>query len=97
MKFSFGEMFEDTEGGTSSKRVAFFIFIITFVALVIGCVIATWHFGVLPPAVIAFVNGTLDKITELIKWIGGFILADKAPSAVRAFTGAKKPDEPPAQ
>ena len=90
-KFSLSDMFSDTEGGTSSKRVVFFLLVITFIILIFGSVAVVWHIGIVPPAVIAFVNGCLDKIMDGIKWIGGFILADKTPAAVRAFTG-NKPD-----
>lgn len=94
-KFSVSDMFSDTEGGTSSKRVAFFVLVISFILLIAGTMVYAWHAGTIPQGVINFVNGCLDKIMEGIKWIGGFILADKTPAAVRAFTGNKPDDVSP--
>jgi hypothetical protein len=84
MKAWITDLFADTEGGASSKRVAFFIMILFYCGLSIAVVI---H-GV-PADVIGFANSTLDKTKDIIQWLGVYILGDKAPAVVRALKGDK--------
>lgn len=88
------EIFEDTDGGFSSKRVALFIFIILFVTIVIYVA----HFGVaigagkavvyaIPKETLDFLASALEKIKDIIVWLGAFVLADKTPAALAALKG----------
>lgn len=71
MKF-FNEIFQDADGGASAKRTAFFL----FVALFIGLSLAVIFHGVTPD-VTTFAQGALEKTSDIIKWLGGFIVAEK--------------------
>lgn len=83
------EIFQDTDGGASSKRVAFFIFVLLFVALSLAVVLHG-----LSANVTGFANSVLDKTQDIIKWLGAYILADKAPAALTALKGGKSSDTP---
>lgn len=85
MNFKFSELFQDTDGGTSAKRFAFFIILFFFV---IVSSLVLFH-GIAAP-LIPFANEVTDKCQDLIKWLGGFILGDKAPAVMRAFNGNDK-------
>lgn len=74
------EIFQDVDDGFSSKRTAFFVFILLLAACVIAAVF--WKVGV--PAMIW--NGLVD----LIKWIGAAILGERAPAALAALRGGSK-------
>lgn len=82
------DIFADTEGGTSSKRIAFFIMILFYCALAVAVVL---H-GV-STDVVGFANSTLDKTKDIITWLGAYILGDKAPAAIRALKGEKSSDQ----
>lgn len=69
MKF-LREIFQDVSGSYSSKRVAFFVFIILFIAISL-----LLFFRAVPTAL---VQGTQDHLTDLIKWMGGFIVGEQA-------------------
>lgn len=83
MRKFLSEIFQDTDGGASMKRFAFFIFVFFFIALSAGVVLHG-----LDQSVIGFANSTLEKVTDIIKWLGAYILADKTPAVVKAFSGA---------
>lgn len=87
MKF-ISELFQDTDGGASSKRMAFFMMIAFFIVM---SLLVVFH-GV-SADVVGFANGVVDKTQDIIKWLGGFILADKTPAALAAFKG-KSSDAP---
>ena len=72
MKF-LTEIFQDIDGGYSAKRTAFFVFVALFVALTLLV-----YCRMVPEAVLGFVQGALDKLTDLIKWMGGFIASEQA-------------------
>lgn len=72
MKF-FSEIFQDVDGGYSAKRTAFFLLIFLFVVVILA-----GYFQTIPAPMTAYMQGALDKITELIKWIGGFIAGEQA-------------------
>lgn len=82
MRKFISEIFQDTDGGSSMKRFAFFLFVIFFIGLTLGVV-----FHGLDQSVVGFANATLEKVTDIIKWLGAYILADKAPAIVKAATG----------
>jgi hypothetical protein len=83
----FSEIFQDTDGGFSSKRVAFFIMIFFFVGLSLAVV-----FHGVTGDVAGFAQGAIDKAKDIIQWLGAYILADKAPAAIAAAKG--KPTDP---
>jgi hypothetical protein len=66
------EIFQDIDGGYSAKRTAFFIFIFLFVILVIVIL-----FRPVDAKALDFLHDVLDKVTDLIKWLGGFIVAER--------------------
>jgi hypothetical protein len=66
------EIFQDVDGGFSAKRTAFFIMVALFVAM-----FATVHFVAYSPAQLAWLQTGLDRVTDLIKWLGGFICAER--------------------
>ena len=72
MKF-LSEIFQDVDGSFSSKRTDFFVFILLFV----GTTVAVYFHEISKDA-LGFVSGAMDKCTELIKWLGGFIVAEQA-------------------
>ena len=105
------ELFQDTDGGTSMKRFAFFIFLLLF----IGITIYVLHYGVaiqagakmvyaIPQQTLDFLNAMAAHCIDAIKWLGALILGDKAPAAISAFKGTsgskvttvvEKVNEPP--
>lgn len=72
------QIFQDIDGSYSSKRTAFFIFIFLFVA--ISCLT---YLDAVPVNKIAFAQSSLDKLSDLIKWLGGFIVAEHATKLVQ--------------
>jgi hypothetical protein len=74
------EIFQDVDGGYSAKRTAFFILLALFVSIIFGIGSKAFDKGVLE-----FMQGALEKIADLLKWLGGFIVAERAPS----LTGKK--------
>lgn len=74
----FSEIFQDVDGGYSAKRTAFFILLLAFIAIASGVYLKAFDQGVL-----TFMQGVLDKITDLIKWLGGFIVAERVPNLTR--------------
>lgn len=72
MKF-FPEIFQDIDGGYSAKRTAFFIFVALFVMIAL-----LLYFRAVPKDAIPLMQGTQDRLTDLIKWIGGFIAGEQA-------------------
>jgi len=67
------QIFQDIDGAYSSKRTAFFIFVALFVALT-----AALLFKTVPAPALGVIQGTQDKLVDLIKWIGGFIMGEQA-------------------
>lgn len=67
------QVLQDIDGSYSSKRAAFFVFVLLFVALTVGVL-----FKAVPRDAVAFVQTTEDKLVDLIKWIGGFIVGEQA-------------------
>lgn len=80
MSSKMSEAFEDTDGGTSMKRVGFFMFACTAVFVVVMSV-----FGFVAPAFIWY------GLTTMILTIGGFITAERVPQAIAAITGKPMP------
>lgn len=76
------EIFQDTDGGASMKRFAFFLFCVFYIA-----VTATVLFHGVDATLVGFAGQVLDKTKEIITWLGLYILGDKAPAAIAAFTG----------
>jgi len=66
------QIFQDVDGDFSSKRTAFFVFIVLFVFIA-----SAMFFHVLPKDTVPLMQSTQEKITDLIKWIGGFIVAEQ--------------------
>ncbi len=69
------DMFQDVDGDYSSKRTAFFFFIFLFTVMVAGI-----YFKVADPPTLNFLQSALDKVTSIIEWLGGFIVAERAPA-----------------
>jgi hypothetical protein len=80
----FSEIFQDVDGGASAKRVAFLSFVILFIFLTTAV-----YFRVVPPEKLSFVQTALDKTQDLIKWLGGFILAEHAPQLAASARGGQ--------
>lgn len=72
MKF-FAEIFQDIDGSFSAKRTVLFVFVLLFVALTVAV-----YFHQVGKDALGFIQGALDKITDLIKWMGGFVAAEQA-------------------
>jgi len=72
MKF-ISQIFKDVNDSYSSKRTAFFIFIFLFVAIH-GVIL----FRLIPSETLTFLQSSLEKVTDVIKWLGGFIVAEQA-------------------
>jgi ABC-type Fe3+ transport system permease subunit len=72
MKF-LAEIFQDIDGSYSSKRTAFFVLLMLFVVIAVAM-----FFRAVPKDAVPLMQGTQDKLTELIKWIGGFIVGEQA-------------------
>lgn len=70
------------------KRLAFALFCIFFIVIS-----AAMLFHGIDVKLLSIAQTTLDKTQDIIKWLGAYILADKAPSIARAITGAPKPPE----
>lgn len=85
MNFKFSELFQDTDGGTSAKRFAFFIVLAFFIII---STLVLFH-GV-SADLVGFAGTVTDKCKDLIQWLGGYILLDKAPAVMRAATGGDK-------
>lgn len=88
MKF-IAEIFQDTDGGYSAKRAAFFVLIVFFIGM---SLLVVFH-GV-DANVAGFAGQAIDKAKDMIQWLGAYILGDKAPAAIRAFKGTSKTDDP---
>lgn len=73
MKKFFSEIFQDIDGGYSAKRTAFLMFALGFMVLS-GALLL--H-GV-PASMMELAKGTQDKLVELLKWVGGFIMGEQA-------------------
>lgn len=69
----FKEIFQDVDGGFSSKRAAFILFVILFALIALAL-----SFRLVPQSVLPAVQSTQDKLVDLIKWVGGFILGEQA-------------------
>jgi hypothetical protein len=69
----FKEIFQDVDGHYSSKRTAFFIFVGLFVAIAVLVNLKAVDLAAVP-----ILTATEDHLTELIKWLGGFILGEQA-------------------
>lgn len=72
MKF-LTQVFQDIDGNFSAKRTAFFILIGLLVS-----VFMTVTFLHLASETLTFLSGGIDKLTTLIEWLGGFIVAERA-------------------
>lgn len=68
------EIFQDVDGGYSAKRTAFFLLLIAFLLIAGGV-----YFRAVDAAALGFLSGVLDKIKELLTWLGGFIVIERAP------------------
>ena len=69
------QIFQDIDGAYSAKRTAFFVFVFLFVIVTLGI-----HFY---RDEASFLNSALDKITDVIKWLGGFIVAEQGTKFAR--------------
>ena len=66
------QIFQDIDGCYSSKRTAFFIFVILFVVLTV-----LLYFRRFDAAAIPLMRDAQDHLTDLIKWLGGFIVSEQ--------------------
>jgi hypothetical protein len=76
------EVFQDVDGGTSMKRVVFLLVLIIIAVLALGPM--WWH---LDDKVLEYCKDALAKVIGLETWLGGFILAERAPAAMASFKG----------
>ena len=84
------EIFQDVDDGFSMKRTMFFVLIVALLVVVFGAVYVTR----VEPGVLNEVLGTLERIIE---WLGGFIVAERAPAIGRALKSVVAPSAPPPQ
>jgi uncharacterized membrane protein len=68
------KIFQDVGGEPSSKRWVLFIFVLLFVTVTLMI-----YFRAVDPGKIPFLQSALDRITDIIKWMGGFVVAERAP------------------
>jgi len=98
-KFKMPDLFQDVDGGSSMKRVVFFISII-LVAILALAPLFWHHFDVkVDQKILDYGAGALDKVIGLAKWIGAFIVAEHGPQAIASWKGTQtakaSPDELP--
>ena len=67
------QIFQDIDGHYSSKRTAFFIFVALFVVIAVLVDLKAVDLAAVP-----ILTATEDHLTELIKWLGGFIVGEQA-------------------
>ena len=82
------EIFQDIDGGYSAKRMVLFVLLFVFLILVSAEVIFNAGIG----------QNILDSVTDLIKWMGGFVASEQ----VTKFSGFSHPEDkikipPPSQ
>lgn len=82
------EIFQDTDGGASMKRFAFFLFLVFYMVIT-----ATVLFHGVDEKLVGFASQVLDKTKEIITWLGLYILGDKAPAAIAALRTNPPPPE----
>lgn len=73
-------IFQDVGNSYSAKRTAFFILVLLLVVIVYGAVYLA-H-----PVTDIIFNGLID----LIKFLGGFIVAERVPDVIRSFSRSDK-------
>lgn len=85
------ESFQDVDGGFSSKRVAFCLFVLLFIFMAV-----IPYFRDISPETMHFARDTLDKVQVLIQWLGTLIVAERAPQALASMRGGQTADVSPA-
>lgn len=81
MRNFFSQIFQDVDGGYSAKRTAFFLFIAAFLLLIGGVALHQ-----VPDGALEFVKGAIEKLQDLIKWMGALIASEQ----LTKFAPAKK-------
>lgn len=81
MKF-LSEIFQDIDGGFSMKRSAFALFILLFIVVGMAVIFKAFDSGVLD-----FLKDLEGKIVDVIKWMGGFIVAERIPNVTQKSGG----------
>lgn len=67
------QIFQDIDGSPSSKRWVLFIFVVLFVVMTLLI-----YFRAIDQNRISFLQTALDRDTDIIKWMGGFVVAERA-------------------
>lgn len=76
------EFLQDATDSYSVKRLVLLIMVVVFVVLCIGPLIHTFD-----KVTLGQIDSFADKAKELIKWMGGFVLAEKIPDVAAATSG----------
>jgi hypothetical protein len=69
-----GGVFHDIDGAPSAKRLAFFLLL-----LLLAFVTLLMLYRPASAAVMEFAKTTQDRLIDLLKWLGGFIVVERAP------------------
>lgn len=78
------EILEDVTSSLSAKRIAFFVLLVAFLIVTFAVLIHK-----LPPDLQAYASTSQEKISDLLKWLGGFIASEHLPT----FGRGEKPHE----
>lgn len=92
------ELFQDIDGGFSLRELLTAICAVVFFAIILYVV----HYGIavnaakglvysIPQQTLDFLTNAMHQIIDLIKWLAGAAVLDRAPQAVAAFKGNKTP------
>ena len=80
------QLFQDIDGTLSSKRVI----AISLVSLFISCYVALF-FGFVDPALGTQAQGLIEKLSDLIKWVIGFIASEQAVKFAKGNNNVETP------
>lgn len=90
----FSEISQDVDGGFSAKRAVFLVIAVALLLMVLGV-----YFKAVDDRTLNFMDGAMQKFLDFEKWLGGFILAERAPQSLASFRGTKTaavtPEEAP--
>lgn len=75
------KILSDVDGSPSSKRWVLLIFVLLFVIVTVLI-----YFRALDANGTAFLTSALDRITDIIKWMGGFVVAERVPQLAKKAT-----------
>jgi hypothetical protein len=89
IKTFFFEIFQDQDGGSSMKRTVFLFLTLVFCGLMGG----VYFHATMDQATLTFLTTNLGYMKEMIIWIGGMILGEKAPDLMSAFKGKLPPEK----